>query len=254
MTTKKWIATLAVVGLLLPLSTGCATKSDVEGLEGQLRDLQVRQDSMYQRLARLSLAVRDSVAIQSEAFYQLRGDITTTMVEIQDQLITLQELTGQSQRNLASLRDQLEDQRRTLTEPGEGSGMQPGGGEATELYNAAVTQFNRGSFQTARQGFQRFLEAYPNHRLAPDAQFYLADILAQEDRLDEAMEAFERIGELWPTSSKVPDALYRLGVLELEMGNEDRARTYLERVVNSYPDAPVTVLARERLEEIGGGA
>lgn len=252
--TTKWTAGLATVALLAPLATGCATKSDMEHIQVQIRDLRVRQDSMYQRLARLSLAVRDSVALQSEAFFQLRGDITSTMVEIQDQLITLQELTGQSQRNLASLRDQLEDQRRTLTEPGEGSGMQPGGGEATELYNAAVTQFNRGSFQTARQGFQRFLEAYPNHRLAPDAQFYLADVLVQEDRIDEAMEAFLRIGELWPTSSKVPDALYRLGLLELELGNESRARTYLERVVNSYPDAPVSMLARERLEEIGGGA
>lgn len=252
--TTKWTAGLAVAGLLLPLSTGCVMKSDVENLQAQIRDLQVRQDSMYQRLARLGLAVRDSIADQSEAFYQLRGDITSTMVEIQDQLITLQELTGQSQRNLAGLRDQLESQRRTLMDPGEGSGVQPGGGEATELYNAAVTQFNRGSFQTARQGFERFLETYPNHRLAPDAQFYLADILVQEERLEEAMDAFLRIGELWPTSSKVPDALYRLALLELEMGNESRARTYLERVVNSYPDAPVSMLARERLEEIGGGA
>lgn len=245
-------AALAALALALPLGGlgGCVMKSDVEAMQAQIRDLQVRQDSMYQRLARLGLAVRDSVRVNSRILHEMRGDVAIQLVDIQDQLITLQELTGQSQRNLAALRDQLESQRRAVPTAETVAGEE-GGADAVEMYNAGVTQFNRGSFQTARRAFEQFLQAYPSHRLAPDAQFYLADILVQENRLEDAVAAFLRIGELWPSSNKVPDSLYRLGLIELELGNEGRARTYLQRVVNTYPDHPSAMLAREKLREIG---
>ena len=78
-----------------------------------------------------------------------------------------------------------------------------------------------------------------------------ADILVQENRLDEAKDAFLRIPELFPTAQRVPWALYRVALLEIEMDNLDGAREYLNRVVNTYPSSGVAELARERLQEIG---
>ena len=107
------------------------------------------------------------------------------------------------------------------------------------------------TFTTARRAFERFLQAYPNHSLAADARYFLAEIMVQEGRYQEAVEAFLRIPEMYPTSSRVPEALYRAGVLNLEeLDDPEEARRHLERVVNSYPDSGVANLARERLQEI----
>jgi tol-pal system protein YbgF len=97
---------------------------------------------------------------------------------------------------------------------------------------------------------RQFLQTYPNDALAPDAHYYLADILVQENRLDEAIRAFLRVPELFPTAQKVPEAFYRVGILYLELNQREDARAYLERVVNSYPESGAAVLARERLAQI----
>jgi tol-pal system protein YbgF len=121
---------------------------------------------------------------------------------------------------------------------------------AEETYQAAMTQFNRGSVNTARRAFESLLADYPDHRRAPSSQFFLADILEQENRLDEAIEGFLRVAELYPTADRVPQALYRIGAIYELQGNLDQAIIYLERVVNTYPDSGVGDLARELLREI----
>jgi len=121
---------------------------------------------------------------------------------------------------------------------------------AVGTYNAAVRAFNRGSVTTARRAFQQFLQQYPNDALAPDAHYYLSDLLVQEDRLDEAIQAFLRIPELYPTAEKVPDALYRVGVVYIALDELEDARQYLERVVNSYPGTTAAQSAQDRLDEI----
>jgi tol-pal system protein YbgF len=126
----------------------------------------------------------------------------------------------------------------------------PRAGGADDLYNAALTAFNRGNNTTARMAFERFLTAYPNHAMAPHAKYYLADILTQENRLDEAIDAFLEITELFPTAERVPFALYRIGVLYIELEDLEQGRIYLQRVVNTYPDSGAALVARERLEEI----
>ena len=113
-----------------------------------------------------------------------------------------------------------------------------------------MTQFHRGQLNTARMAFGSFLADYPDHRLAPSAQFNLADIFEQENRLGRAIEEFLRVVELYPTADRVPVALYRIGLIYVLQENVDVAESYLERVVNTYPDSGAAELARELLQEI----
>jgi tol-pal system protein YbgF len=143
---------------------------------------------------------------------------------------------------------------RTDTDPGRDLGFssteQVAGGPV-DMYNTAATQFNNGSLNTARRAFQQFLREYPNDALAPNAHYYLAEILVQEERLEEAVSAFMRVPELFPTAEMVPDSYLRLGEVYIRLDQLDDARAYLERVVNSYPGTDAARLAQERLDEIG---
>ena len=141
-----------------------------------------------------------------------------------------------------------------LQSPDSLQGVDPAGppdpAAAEETYEAAMTQLSRGSVNTARRAFESFLAEYPDHRLAPSSQFFLGDILDQQNRLDDAIEAFLRVTQLYPASDRVPQALYRIGAIYGLQGNVDQAETYLERVVNTYPDSGAAELARELLREI----
>jgi tol-pal system protein YbgF len=245
---------MAVAGLAL---TGCATKRDIRDLREEIQALSLQQQEALEGLAGLNLAVQDTLRGQSDALFETRGETIRRLREIEDQLITLMELTGQNQRSLAALRDLVEARGGTYApsqdapgSPAEGQGLADPESDAEQTYSVAVTQFNRGAFNTARRAFQQFLQEYPNHVLASDAHFYLADILVQENALGEAIEAFSQIPEFYPTARKVPDSLYRIGVLYIELENLDEARRYLERVVVNYPDSGAAILARDRLAEI----
>lgn len=256
---------LALALLALALS-GCATKRDLRDLQDTVAALGAQQEAALEELQRLNMAVQDTLRGQSDALFESRGEILRRLREIEQQLITLQELTGQNQRALATLRDLLESRRPTAlqplqtdTEPGqvlnpefapETPPVTSASEAALDTYNAGVRAFNRGSITTARRAFQQFLQDYPSDPLAPEAHYYLADLLYQENRLEEAIQAFLRVPELFPTAAKVPDALYRVGVIYIELDQLDNARQYLRRVVDSYPDSDAATLATERLAEI----
>lgn len=247
----------ALLALAASLSVGaCATKGDLRNVQLEIRALAARQDSLIEELRREARSTQDTLRGQSLQLFDFRGEIFRNLRGISESLTRLEALAGENQRGISGIRDQMANLRRSGgaaaaegAEPVAG-GMEPAGGDAESIYNTAVGLFNRGSLATARTAFQQFLQAYPGHRLAPDAHFYLADILVQEDRVDDALEAFLEIPQLFPTAAKVPDAMYRTALLQIELGRSADARATLERVVNTYPNSGVATLAREKLREI----
>ena len=249
-----------LVWATLLVASGCAMKGDVRRLQDEVTRQSSQQDAQLRELTAAIRALQDTLDVQSDMVVDTRGGIARELRDIQTQLSQLGALTGQIQRSLASLSERVQaDGARVTTSEWRADpdslrallGRRDGGpAAAEETYEAAVTQFNRGSLNTARMAFGSFLGDFPDHRLAPSAQFYLADILEQENQLDQAIEEFLRVSELYPTADRVPVALYRIGAIYALQGNVDEAEIYLERVVNTYPDSGAADLAQELLQEI----
>ncbi len=249
----------------LLLASGCAMKGDVQRLQDEVARQAALQDAQLRELSADIQALQDSLEVQSaianEMVVDTRGGIARELRDIQDQLSRLTALTGQIQRSvvLLSERFQAEGARVTTSDrranpDSLGALAGRGGGDpaaCVEIWDAAVTQFNRGSLNTARMAFGRFLSDCPDDdRLAPRAQFNLGNIAQQQDRLDDAIQEFLRVAQLYPSADQVPVALYRIGRIYVLQEDVESARTYLELVVNSYPDSGVAELARELLQEI----
>jgi tol-pal system protein YbgF len=252
---------LAVAAIVM--LSGCATKSDVRDLQTQmlaeLRDLAERQEALITTLELESRSTQDTLRTQSNQIFDFRGEITRQMREISRSLTTIEALTGENQRGISGVRDQLANLRRsqvarppasTATDPGN-SLVGGSGGDADQLYGTAVDMLNRGSLATASMAFRDFLSGHPNHEFAPDAYFNLADILYQQENLEDALDAFGEIRSRFPTSEKVPDALYRIAQIQVEMDDTDDAIETLERIVNTYPGTVIADMASDLLADIG---
>jgi tol-pal system protein YbgF len=256
------------VAALALVFAGCATKGDVRTLQTELREeiaaLGARQDSLLAELRFLNSSTQDTLRTQSDQLFDFRGQITRQLQSLSDGMARLEALSGENQRGIAAVRDQLANLRRLPTGPTQPPPMVDStqtaatnpetvagaGGNAEQLYGIAREQHLRGSFGTAQRAYEQFLEEYPTHALAPDVHFFLADILTQLDRPEDALDAFQEILTLYPTASKVPDALYRIAVLQREAGDEDGARATLERIINTYPEATIAMVARDMLAEL----
>ena len=249
-----------LLGAAVVLTLGaCATKSDVRDLHEQISSLVARQDTLIAQLRFVTQSTQDTLRTQSDQLFDFRGQITRELRQISQSLVTLEALAGENQRGIISVRDQVAGMRRAPVAESPGDPTRPTdeavggagvGGNAEQLYSVALEQYHRDALNTAQRAFEQFLSEHPNHASAPDAHFFLADILYQRNRPEEALEAFGMVQTLFPTAPKVPDALYRMAVIQIELGNTDEAVETLERIMNTYPESAIALIARDKLDEI----
>lgn len=238
---------LALVFLTL---TGCATKRDLRDLRAEMVTLQLRQDSLFQILQAQNDLLMDSISGNREIILTARGETARQLLAMEDQLVQIQELTGQSQRRINELRQQMESRADRIDEPASpGTGTQPAtpsGNDPEQIYQLGRSQLERGNARTARQAFETLLSQHATHRLAPDAQYGIAESWIQEDPA-RALREFERVQELFPSSPRAPAALYRAGVVSRDRNDNAKAREYFQRVVRGYPGSEEARAASEAL-------
>ncbi len=247
----------------LGLTAGCALKGDVRRVELQvdaLRAERARADSQHaaeiDSVRALLGVVQDKLIAQQAYLVQMRGDMKTDLLAVQQQLVTVQELTGQSQQRLTELRSRIEEQARqpvpaldTAHAP-PGTPVGPAGPGPDQMYDLSLQQFRRGSLATARIGFREFLRLFPTHERAPDALFYIGETVAG-DNADSAAAVYQQVVKTYPNSSRAPSALYKLGLLAEQRGDKAAARTYYARVIAGYPRSDEANLARDKLQRLG---
>ena len=256
------LASAAAVAL-----SGCALKGDVRRVEREVQALQAttaRADSAraveLDRIIRLLDAVQDSLSVQQRRLVVLQGEVRSDVTEVQRQLVQIQELTGQSQQRLTELRRQLDDRMSqpmpVVTAPGDTAGgvSRPAGAVAGEpgpdqLYDIALAQLRRGSPQTARIAFRRFLEVYPRHARAVDALFFIGESFEQSFP-DSARAIYERIANDHADAPRAPAALYRLGLMLEQRGDLPAARLQYNRLIAGYPRSEEAELARNKLRTL----
>lgn len=260
MTGRGWL--VGGLGLAL-LVTGCATKGAVRRVETEMVVLQTmlrRQDSAraaeLTRVIDLQQRTLDSLAATRDAIRQVRSDMGGELLAVQQSLVQIQELTGQSQRRLGELRRQLDDraedfaradsQATPILLPDTTAARPPAAASPDQLFQVSLQELRRQSTGTARAGFHEFLRTYPTHTLVPSALYWVGETFGV-DRPDSAAVYYEQVVARFPTSPHAPTSLYKLGLLAEQRGDRAGARAAYQRVIDRYPRADEADLARQRL-------
>ena len=261
------------------LATGAcfATQSDVRVLQNDLQIMRTESamaDSV--RRAQLDTIIaslgrnRDSLQSMGARLGKFQGDVREELYALGQQLIQVQELTGQSQRRLQELRASLDQRAQELAappvqapvpavpSPGSTPGSAPAGAPQpapttpgpNQLFQLALDQLRRGSTGAARMGFQDLLRQYPTADIAPDAQFYLAETMAAEGNAVAADSAYAEVVAKYPESQRAPTAAYKRAVAHQRAGRTEQARAALTQVVEKYPRSEEAALAREQLRTL----
>ena len=286
----RWVVPPAVI---FAAGACFATREDVRLLQTQMQTYQTqnaqadsaRRAQLERVIQQLGL-VTDSLGDLGARLTKFQGDIEGSVYSMGQQLIQIQELTGQSQRRLQELRAGLEVQRGTFSQPAQPGQPQggppiattpptgvdsgrtgstgtppaattptaPAGGAGTpgpnELYQLALDQLRRGSTGAARTALSDLLKQFPNADVAPDAQFYVADSYDREGNTAAADSVYQLVVQRYPSSERAPTALYKHGLTLITAGKVQAARAALQQVVSKYPRSDEAVLAKDRLRTL----
>lgn len=115
-------------------------------------------------------------------------------------------------------------------------------------YRAAVEMVKTGTKDEAVGALRSFLEKYPRHEYADNAQYWLGEAFYAHKDYQHALVEFRATIETYPRGNKVPDALLKVGYCYQALGQTEKARAVLEQVVNLYPKTEPAALASKRLE------
>ncbi|MCV2885542.1 tol-pal system protein YbgF [Aestuariibacter sp. AA17] len=123
--------------------------------------------------------------------------------------------------------------------------------DESSLYDKAVNLIlKEKKYDEAIPEFQRFLNQYPNSSFAPNAHYWLGQLLFNKQDWSGASEQFQVLIATYPDSNKRADAIFKLGVVEQKRGNVARAKQLYEQVMNEYPDSASKKLAETRLRSL----
>ena len=119
-----------------------------------------------------------------------------------------------------------------------------------QQYDAAMELLRAGDYGGAERGLQLFLELNPDHELAPNAAYWLAESYYVRKNYAAAAAAFARNYRSYGKSAaKAPDNLLKLGMSLDGLGEQDQACLSYGELGKEFPNAPVHIqqaLARER--------
>lgn len=120
-----------------------------------------------------------------------------------------------------------------------------------DAYDRAVNMVLKDRrYDAAIPEFENFIRNYPNSSYAPNAHYWLGQLLFNNNDLSKAKTQFERVVNNFPQSNKVADALLKLGQVAERENNKDAAIRYYRQLVDKHSGATSAKLAQDRINAL----
>ena len=117
-------------------------------------------------------------------------------------------------------------------------------------YEKAYGAYAKHHFKEAIALFRKFLQRYPKHDLADNAQYWIGETYYDMEDYPNAILAFKEVVTLYAERSKAPDALLKIGYSYVALDDPVNARNYFKRVISNYPFSEAEAKARAKLKEL----
>lgn len=115
------------------------------------------------------------------------------------------------------------------------------------MYGQAFDYLKSGLYQPSIEGFNLFLQTYPDSTLAANAQYWLGEANYGAGNFEKSVNDFQNVITGYSGSAKEPDASLKLGYAYYELKRWSSARSVLQEVSNKFPGSSVSKLADDRL-------
>lgn len=278
MMSRRSLWTIAPVAMIA--ATGClATQGNVRVLQEELRASRVQlaqndsailraEEARQREIAALAANIdrlNDSVRVLTVRLSAFQGNATGQFDAMSQQVIKIENLLGQNTRDiqdqmraLAVLKEQGISGA-TASAPPTGGAVTPtpaadtGRGSApgpATMFSAAVEEFRKGSYRTARSGFEDLIRTHPDYEQNARAQVYIGDSFKADGNTAAADSVYQLVETKYANSPDVAGALWRRGRMLWDSNDPNKkreARIVLNRLITKFPQSDEAELAKALL-------
>ena len=105
-------------------------------------------------------------------------------------------------------------------------------------------------YEEAIPAFRHFNQTYPQSSYAPNAHYWLGQLLFNKGEIAAAEQEFSIVVDKFKDTSKRPDALLKLAMVAQQQNNTVKAVNLYRQLLSEYPDSTSAQLAKPRLESL----
>ena len=133
----------------------------------------------------------------------------------------------------------------SMTTSPDGTSIQPkAGDDPAGQYEMAFSLLKSGNFASAKNGFEAFIETYPNHPLISNATYWLGESFYANGEYEKATRIFAESYKKYPKGPKVADSLLKMGMSLGAAGKKKEACVALKQLKKEFPSGDTVTLKR----------
>jgi tol-pal system protein YbgF len=120
-----------------------------------------------------------------------------------------------------------------------------------DAYDRALNMvLKEAKYEQAIPAFKTFNKNFPNSTYAPNAHYWLGQLLFNKGALDESKQEFSTVVDKFKASNKRPDAMLKLAMVSQKQNNTQNAINLYRQLLKEYPNSTSAKLAKPRLESL----
>ena len=230
-----------------PLSSNAQTGMT----KAQQADMEIRVSSMEENLRKIKGEV-ETINYNHEQLVntvkKLQEDIDFRFENI-DTKVAIEEVASKPKVDLSAFKKQAKETTDRVIEPialikDADSNFAP-----EKQYKAAFNLLKEKKFDEAEKSFTKFIKQNPSHKLAGNAQYWLAETYYVRGDMDEAMKQFAFGYKNYKDSSKASDNLLKLGITLGATGRAEDACLTLGELEKNYSPLSTAIANRMKNEQ-----
>jgi TolA-binding protein len=262
------IILLLILGASLPNSSDkeliVRLQGEVLVLQRQVRDLQesfdkwqVKSETSLNKLSDASDASTQTLSAIEDKLQRSQGSqsgviagINSHLAKISEQISVNNQQISQLNQNLNTLKQSVQEYQHKLRER-ESLEVRPSNDDPEINFAAAYLKYKNREYDAAINLFRDYLRIAGQNEKSDDAAFWIAESLAAQGKLSEALNEYNEILARYPRGDKAATAQLRKGIALLRLEKRTEGVEALKTLVSLYPDSREASLARSELTRLG---
>ena len=118
-----------------------------------------------------------------------------------------------------------------------------------KAYESAFAQIRDHKYKEAATSFTQFLQQYPDHNLAANAQYWLSETFYVRGEYTEAARQFARGYQKYPKSTKTADNLLKLGLSLARSDKTQEACLTFTQLQQEFAGKADDIVSRSKQEQ-----
>lgn len=119
-----------------------------------------------------------------------------------------------------------------------------------EVYNMAYSDYLKGNFQLAIEGFTLYRDNFPESPLADNALYWIGECHFSQKEYEKAIDQFNSLILNYPQGDRIPAAYLKKGISLMELGKKEEALVVFKLLISKYPLEEETKISQQKIKEL----